>query len=57
MTARTLQKELARGRDLGESSMDTTNRETSNGIVRLDAFILIAVMILVSFVFSGAAIA
>jgi hypothetical protein len=35
----------------------TNNREPLNGIVRLDAFFLIAVMILVSFVFSGVAIA
>ena len=30
--------------------------QTVNGIVRIDVFVLIAVMILVSFVFSGAAI-
>ena len=32
-------------------------RQTVNGIVRIDVFVLIAVMILVSFVFSGAAVA
>ena len=33
------------------------DRETRNGIERLDIFVLIAVMILVSFVFSGVALA
>jgi hypothetical protein len=53
-----LQKQLAGGAIRGRPSMRAkSNRETLNGIVRLDAFFLIAVMILVSFVFSGVAIA